>query len=346
MNSTVKLIISLVLIVTVLGGVFYGLNRMRQIPDNPPTATGNLAGNLYNQGLFCEEDGVVYFSNPYDGGAMYVMNPSETEIKKLLKYSCKWINAEGDYLYYYQSTDGADAIAGFGGHMMGVFRSKKDGSRTKCLDKTLSGTIALAGNNLYYQHYTNVNKEGMTLYKIGIDKKEYAQISKDIIDPSCVQNGNIYFSGTNGDHSLYYLDTTRDEIIPLTSQVPFYNPLVAEDGNTVYYMNVMDNYSLHKYILSSGEDVKLTGDRVDCFNMTGDYIFYQKNDKEAPALMRMRLDGSEAEIVAEGNYTAINVTSQFVYFMRFGEDYRMFHAPIYGPVSVSDFGAASAAVVE
>lgn len=229
---------------------------------------------------------------------------------------------------------------------MGVFRSGKDGGKTKCLDKTPSGTIALSGSHLYYQHYTNTGKEGMTLYKIGIDKQDYGQISKDIIDPSCVQNGNIYFSGTNGDHGLYYLDTMRDEIIPLTNEVAFYNPLVTEDGNTVYYMNVMDDYSLHRYTISSHEDVKLTEDRVDCFNIGGDYIFYQKNDKEEPALMRMRTDGSEAEVVASGNYTAINTTSQYVYFMRYGEDYKMYHTPLYGPVSVSDFGAASAAVVE
>ena len=43
------------------------------------TTPGNLAGNLNNNGLFCEdsEAGIVYFSNSYDGGALYSMKSNE-----------------------------------------------------------------------------------------------------------------------------------------------------------------------------------------------------------------------------------------------------------------------------
>lgn len=37
-----------------------------RVPQNPPGTVGNTAGNLYNNGLFCENDGFVYFANAYD----------------------------------------------------------------------------------------------------------------------------------------------------------------------------------------------------------------------------------------------------------------------------------------
>ena len=62
---------------------------------------------------------------------------------------------------------------------------------------------------------------------------------------------------------------------------------------------------------------ELTHDRVDCFNLAGGYIYYQKNSADEPALKRMALDGSNVEIVASGNYTHINATSRYVYFTAF-----------------------------
>ncbi len=47
------------------------------------------------------------------------------------------------------------------------------------------------------------------------------------------------------------------------------------------------------------------------------YVYYQVNGEEA-CLKCMRDDGSDSRVIAEGNYTAINMTSQYVYFQTFG----------------------------
>lgn len=343
MKDTLRLAIIMSALMLLLLGAFYFLRRSSRIPQNELTRIGNTAGNLYNEGLFCEDEGKVYFSNPYDSGALYVMNPDESDIEKLAKYDTKYINAAGDYLYFYQAADGASSIAGFGGHMMGVYRARKNGENIRCLDKTPSGTVALCGNKLYYEHYTNRNKEGMTLYEVSTDKKIYGQVVKEIVDPSCVLNGGIYYAGTNGDHSLYYLDSQTNIPVEIYKG-SIWNPTVMPDGNTVYYMRVDDDYSLHKLTLSSGEDVKITDCRVDCYNVTDYYIYYQKNDKESPALMRCDYDGNNSELVAEGNYTQLNATTQYLYFKMFGADNMMYHTPVSGPVAVSAFSRAMEAV--
>ncbi|MCM1339984.1 MAG: DUF5050 domain-containing protein, partial [Muribaculaceae bacterium] len=56
-------------------------------------------------GLFCENDGYVYFANAYDGNALYSMKPDETEMKKLIYTEVSSINADGKFLYYYDAKD-------------------------------------------------------------------------------------------------------------------------------------------------------------------------------------------------------------------------------------------------
>ena len=345
MKDTIKLILILLLLLGILGGAFFYLRFSSRIEENPENEIGNSAGNLNNEGLFCEKDGKIYFSNFYDNGALYSMNSDGSEITKLNKYGSKWINAAGDYLYYYENTDGASSIAGFGGHMMGIYRSRLDGSKTRCLDKTYSMVVSLYGNHLFYQHYTNINNKGMTLYRMHIDKKDYDQFSDEIINPACIVNGYIYYANYSGPHGMYRLSTANPGKGTRVFDGAVYNPIVSSDGSTVYYMNIADDYKIYKADLSSGTETQISPDRAECFNISDSYIFYQKNDSESPALMRCRLDGSDCEKVIAGNYNRINVTSKYTYFCSFGDNSTMLKVPSNSPgaaTTCTEFSDAAA----
>ena len=64
--------------------------------------------------------------------------------------------------------------------------------------------------------------------------------------------------------------------------------------------------------------------------MAGGYIYYQKNSATEPQLKCMRTNGSEVQVIAEGNYTNINITSRYVYFQAFDDDTTMYHTPLGG----------------
>lgn len=334
MKNNIKLFAGLIIFLGILYGAFAYIHHSSQIPENPDNEVGNTAGNLNNDGLFCEKDGKVYFSNPYDLGSLYSMNEDGSDIKKLNKYQSKWINVAGDYIYYYEAADGSNSIAGFGGHMMGLYRSNLDGKKTKCLDKTSSMIISLYGNYLYYQHYSNRNKEGMTLYKMHIDKKDSGMLVKEIINPSCIVNGNIYYPNYSGQHGMYRYNTASNASTGTkVFDAAVFNPIVMPDGDTVYYMNINDDYRIYRGSISSGEEVRLTEERADCFNISSSYIFYQKNDATSPALMRCRLDGSQPEEIISGNYKNINVTGSYVYFMPYESNNMLYKTPANAPGS-------------
>ena len=90
----------------------------------------------------------------------------------------------------------------------------------------------------------------------------------------------------------------------------------------------------------------LTKERVDLFNVYGNYIYYQTSSKPAPALKRMFIDGSSQEIVSEGVYQNINITSQYVYFNAFKEPTPVYRTSTFGPVDVSTFDAAMQAALK
>ena len=101
MKKNWKIIVICCCILLLLAGFSVFKEFQGRIPSNDITVTGNTGGNLNNHGLFAEADGRVYFSNAYDGGCLYSMNPDETDLKKLTSSSVNSINVGGNYLYYY-----------------------------------------------------------------------------------------------------------------------------------------------------------------------------------------------------------------------------------------------------
>ncbi len=116
-------------------------------------------------------------------------------------------------------------------------------------------------------------------------------------------------------------------------------------GSYVYFMNIDADYHLFRYNMSSGELTALTEERLDFYNIYENVIFYQTNGTDSPALMRMNLDGSGKEVVAQGVYHKINTTSAYTYFQPFDDDNIIYRTSTFGPVAVDHFPEAEEAAL-
>lgn len=305
-------LIVLILIVLFIATISIITGHNKKIPLNPEETIGSTAGNLNNMGYFCESDGVIYFANSNDNYHLYAMDPTTFSARLITDVPVSYINAAGDYLYFYYNDTGDAKFMGVAGNMRGVYRIKKNGKDSlNCLDRTTSGIVSLLGNKLYYQHYDNT--EGMTLYSVTTDGKEKEQISKSIINPSCIMYGDIYYPDTE---NMFYLNVLDVETNSCAYYLPerMYNPIAS--GDYIYYMNVNDNYALYRYDYFAHTTQKLLNERVDAFNVYGNNIFIQTNS-DTPYLIRMNGDGSNPMIIAEGVYTDINCTSMYTFFRPF-----------------------------
>ncbi len=323
---------ALIIIICILLAASAGLIlhfSLRRIPMNPPGTVGNTAGNLNNGGTFCEHDGVVYFANAADGGSLFRMAPDETDVRRILSLKVRNILAGGRYLFFFQTGASNDSGLGQFQGAKSFDRCTLDGSGITSLTRDTVVTGQLVDNYLYL---LTAPRSGPVFCKIKIDRSEQVDLADYSINPACVQNGHIYYNGTQNDHYLYALNTASDTVSEIWRGNLWY-PVV--EGDYVYYLDVAENYRLCRYSLSQNVVQVLTNDRVDCFNVGSGYIYYQKNSR-SPQLRCMRTDGTENQVVAEGTYTEINMTSRYVYFRAFGDETAMYHSPL-GSSSYSEF---------
>ena len=106
-------------------------------------------------------------------------------------------------------------------------------------------------------------------------------------------------------------------------------------------MDLETDYELHRYNLINQTEEVLSTDRLDFFNVYGNVIFFQKAGTTEAALKRISLDGSNEEIVSEGLYENVNITSRYAYFHAFQSPTPVYHQETFGSINVTTFDAAA-----
>lgn len=293
-----------------------------RVTSNPPGTIGNTAGNLNNGGMFCEYNNTIYFSNPLDNGTLYAMNPDETDMRKLNSSKVRNILAGGDYLYYFQLEAAEKDTLGAIASTHTFNRSDLKGNTAVEITRDVVVTGQLVDDYLYL---LTAGDKHPIFYKIKTDKSDKVHLADYNINPACASNGMIYYNGTQDNHALYRLNTKTDVTESVWNGNLWYPVL---DGDYIYYMDLNANYRLCRYSLSQQTAEVLTNDRVDCFNVGSGYIYYQTNSADNPQLKCMHADGSNAFVVADGIYTNINMTSQYVYFQEFDVEGSLYHAKL------------------
>ncbi|MBD5545125.1 MAG: DUF5050 domain-containing protein [Lachnospiraceae bacterium] len=343
MSGKIKgIFITIIILVLLIGGSMLS-SYLKRIPENPEGTVGNSAGNLNNKGLFCETEDKIYFANAYDNDRLYSMNKDETDIKKLASVSAEYLCVGGNYLYYHQSSSKGGSGLGYVRNTSGLYRMDLKRKAVKALAREGSGMMQLVNNEVYYQYYKKSQED--SLYAYSLDGTSNISVISGIINPSCVWNNQIYYTDTADGRGLYVFDpVTKTSSLHTAGNIWF--PQIQD--SYVYYMDASNDYCLCRFLLSDAESTVeiLTTDRVDTFLVYGNLIYYQKNDRESPALMRMGLDGSNNEVVAEGNYENLNGAANYIYFNQFGEATPVYHTPASGPVQVSEFEGAKTAALE
>ena len=332
MKKALKWIIPVLCAALLVSAVFLYkyINRVRY---NDSYVNGNTAGNLYNAGYFCEHNGIVYFANPDDNYCLYSMNPDGTDMKKLADISVSYLNADDHYIYFCRmkgSSDTAFSFLPLNSNSLSRLSINGKGDSV-VLDDAPSMYASLCGNYIYYVHYDK--EEASTLYKIKIDGTDKEQVSKDPFFTASADGQFIYYNGLTGNHNIYEMNTSSDSA-HVIYEGNCWMPVKVD--NDLYFMDCEADYRIARVNLSTEEKIYVTDCRVDCYNVCGDYIFFQKNDKENPAFCVVRTDGTGYQELKNGNFTAINTTSSYVYFKNFSNDL-FYRTSVTAPGAVEPF---------
>lgn len=315
MKKRLPLILFCILLLAAIGfGIFYSFSAKTKF--NNAYVNGNTPGNLYNEGLYCEYDGTVYFANPSDSDKLYSMDADGGNLKKLSDDIVSFLNADEHYIYYVRNNPGSSGDFSYLNiNTNSLCRIDRNGRKDSVLilDSDPCLYASLVGDYIYYLHYGE--SSGTTLYKVKIDGSDQQQVADQPYFTCSALGQYLYYNGVNREHYIWRRNTADDS----TGMIYGGNcwmPTVA-DETTAYFMDCDNNYAVAKVDLSTGEKTILCKDRVDWYNVFGNYIYFQRSDKENPALCRMRTDGSEYEELVRGNHMNINATSTYVYFRDF-----------------------------
>lgn len=331
--KTIKRILILAVIILIIAGYFifnYFINRTHW---NDTFVNGNTAGNLYNNGIFCEHDGTIYFSNPNDNHYLYSMNTDGSNVKKLYEDVASFINADDHYVYYVRnnlSRENKFSFLHF--NTNSLCRYDLTTKNVKILDIAPSLYASLIGNYLYYIHYDT--ETASTLFRTKLDGSDREQVDQNPYF-TCSANGQyLYYNGIANDHNIYQMDTNTgtSRMICLGN---YWMP--SADNENIYFLDCENNYSLVRLSRSQTEPVTIVGDRIEYYNVYGNTIYFQRNNLDGDAAFcSVSTDGSNYQVILEGNYTNINVTSQYVYFSEMGDEDTVYQMPL-GGGSISIF---------
>ncbi len=316
--------------------------RGEKVPPNPEGTIGNLPGNMNTGGLVCESDGKIYFSNPYDGGSLYVMNSHETACKKLSTAVATSINVTGDYIYYFQS--GSSGAAGLGGIRipLSYIRMHINGKRGFTMTRSVIVRAQVIGDWVYMEGTADKDHNAPYLIRMDTNGTTTETVANFALNPSCAVGDLIYYNNVLENHNLMCLNTTTGTT-SLVLEGNIWNP--AYDNGYIYYMAPAENYQLRRYSLSDGTIEILTDERVESFNVYNGYIYYQTFG-DTPHLAFMYTDGSGKTILTNGNYNSISMTDGYIYFKDYWNETSLYHtyygSTYYEPVSA----ALDAAIAE
>lgn len=315
----IKTILVIIILLFITGTGIYFIHKESRTYFSSNYRTGNTSGNLSNNGLFCEQDNLVYFSNPNDDGTLYSMNQNGTDFKKLSNDKVAYINADEHYIYYARRNnerkDNKHSVLDF--NNTGLYRIKRNGAKIMNLYSKLSDAMNLYQNYLYYLRPIDGNAPG--LYQVKIDGTEEKRISNEQISPSSIVDGIIYYSGIKNDHGIHALDLSTGF------------STILYDGNTyqsiatkeyIYFLSQADHYSIQRISIDGANLETIVPQRCFTYNISldGKHLYYQVDDTQNNGIYQLDLNTYESTLILSGNYKNIHITSNCVFFQVFDSD--------------------------
>lgn len=322
-----------IIVLLVLGGSFgtFAYLSTRTV-WNSEDASGNLPGNLNNEGLFCEDGDTIYFSNPKDDGALYSMDQEGSDFKKVHDDKVSSINVTGEYIVYVRNNNERADSAGsfFSFNNVGIYRiRKKNSGDIKQLYNDPAGVASLYGNYIYYQHYnTETNLE---FYKVRLDGSEEERLSEEPILPASYENGYLYYNGVNNDHDIHALNLGSNQVSDIALGNYF---SIFSQGGKIYYLDLTQNYAIGRMDTDGSNSEILVNDRCSFFNLSPDnrYLYYQIDGTDHNRLCQLDLSTMEEKIILEGDFCKLNVTSRYLFFQDFRLEQWYQYSPSTGTV--------------
>ena len=322
MNKKLKNFFIFLIVISVLVIAVLLIKIGSRLPENPADHAGNTAGNLYNRGLFAEDENYIYFANLADNFRLYRTTHDLTEVTCLNKDSVEYINpdASSTFLYYsrinYRQNTNGNTV--FDILDTGIYRYNQKKDALSRLYPETCGMVLLGGNTLFYQ--THGSDGNFDFYSLAVNEEDQkaSLITNDYIQPANYKNGLLYYAGVTDDHCLYAMEPASGAVSRF-ADVDCFLPIVTDDGT--YFLSLAHDYALFYLPDTSDTATLITNDRISSYNIStdGTALFYQVDDGKNNRLCRYDIATELETELLSGNYKNLNTVSHYLFFTDFAE---------------------------
>lgn len=215
----------------------------------------------------------LYFQNNLDNNKLYVYDG--TNVTKVNNDKAEYFTINGNQVYYYSSSLFSKVIKSF------------NGTTATALLNVNGEYLACDGTYLYYAINNLVlNTDQNGIYKIKLDGSEDSvRLVQDKAEYLAYYDNNIYYSNVSDGRKLYSISVNADN--QETGNL-LYDEKVSDiliDNGIIYFNSTKIELGLpvasaiRKYVISSGDCIKLTTDNGKYLTKIGSYIYYINKDK-------------------------------------------------------------------
>lgn len=213
----------------------------------------------------------LYFQNNLDNNKLYVYDG--TNVTKVNNDKAEYFTINGNQVYYYSSSLFSKVIKSFNGTTASVLLDV-NGEYLAC-----DGTyLYYAINNLVL--HTDLNG----IYKVKLDGSEDAtRLVQNEAEYLTYYDNNIYYSNVSDGRKLYSISVNANN---QETGTLLYDEKVSDIliyGGVIYFNSTKKGMpvasAIRKYVISSGDCIKLTTDNGKYLTKIGNYIYYINKDK-------------------------------------------------------------------
>lgn len=274
------------------------------------TSSGNLSGNLANNGLVVENEDYIFHAL-YERNGIYKLDKKEDSIFKsevfipnIYAYD---LNIVGDYLYYvaYESNSPNE---------IEIRKTKVDGSDTETIAKVPSDSYHLQLNVTKDWIYYYSDKEE-AIYKISINGGNSEKVAEVYADRGMyVSDGWIYYGSGKGKLGKIKLDGSNDT--SLFSGSTNSNSMIVDNGYVYFWPYEYNGSHSKMYKINSDGSTDIPIQLSERYiNIYNDWMYYSNGYNEGYS--KSKIDGSNKIILSEktksDGYTHILITDNWIY---------------------------------
>lgn len=262
----------------------------------------------------------LYFQNNLDNNKLYVYDG--TNVTKVNNDKAEYFTINGNELYYYSSSLFSKVIKSFNGTTASVLLDI-NGEYLAC-----DGTyLYYAINNLVL--HTDLNG----IYKIKLDGSEDAiRLVQDKAEYLTYYDNNIYYSNVSDGRKLYSISVNANN---QETGTLLYDEKVSDiliDGGVIYFNSTKVASAIRKYVISSGDCIKLTTDNGKYLTKIGSYIYYINKDKITSELfgdgiyrvstlhnVDNGLPGTKIISVEDNGFSSLSSNGSYLYYYKLND---------------------------